>query len=66
MRNYEFLISIYELLICNYELVIRNHEIVIRNYGLVIRNYELRNPPHCEVQGNHIIGQLICAQNHLI
>ena len=65
IRNYELLIRNYELLIRIYELVIRNYEIVILNYGLVIRNYELRNRPHCQVQGDHIIVQSICAQNHL-
>ena len=65
IRNYELLIRNYELLIRIYELVIRNYEIVIRNYGLVIRNYELRNRPHCQVQGDYIIVQSICAPNHL-
>ncbi len=54
IRNYELLIRIYELLI-------RNYELVIRNYELVISNYEFRNRPHCQVQGDHIIVQSICA-----
>ena len=68
IRNFELLIRIYGLLISNHELEIRNYELVIRYYAeLLICNYELRNRrPHCQVLGDHIIVQSICAQNHLI